>query len=146
MISDKKYNRAGKNRSRRLEILKYVCVYGKYVPWGKTRQLVNICKGLSEYGHFWNIFCMGKYYWTIDNLLRPENKRRISFCEGDIHCSHHHRHNHDYHRLTITATITITITIPITITITIIHCEKSRLAKRWQKVVLVSQPKLLWPK
>ena len=32
VISDKKYNRAGKNRSRRLEILKYFCLYGKYVP------------------------------------------------------------------------------------------------------------------
>ena len=54
--------------------------------------------GVSALSKYVIYFVRGeKYYWTIDNLLPPENKRRLSFCEGDSHCLHHHSNHHHFH-------------------------------------------------
>ena len=65
------------------------------IPWPPVMAVVtNLMYAFSIIITSNMIFCKGKYYWTIDNLLPPGNKRRASFCLGSSLCSRYHRQHH----------------------------------------------------
>ena len=72
------------------------------IPWPPVMAVVtNLMYAFSIIITSNMIFCKGKYYWTIDNLLPPGNKRRASFCLGSSLCSRYHRQHHHLEVITI---------------------------------------------